>query len=84
MRIIIVGAGELGRLLASTLARGEHEVVVVDNSREELSKLTDSIDAMAVEGSCASVATLKKAGADKTDALLAVSGDEAANILRAR
>ena len=81
MRIIIIGAGELGRLLALTLTDSGHDVVIVDNSHEELSSLTDRIDAMPVEGSCASVATLKKAGASEADALLAVSGDEAANIL---
>lgn len=81
MKIIIVGAGELGRLLAYTLTGSGHDIVIIDNSREELSGLSDKIDAMVVEGSCSSVATLKKAGAAAADALLAVSGDEAANIL---
>lgn len=81
MKIIIIGAGELGRLLAKTLTAGKHNVVVVDSSAEELERLGDRLDVMRVEGSCASVSTLKKAGIESADALLAVSGDEAANIL---
>lgn len=81
MKIIIVGAGELGRLLAATLCEGRHDVVIVDSSDEGLERLKDKLDVMTVEGSCASVATLKRAGVADADALLAVSGDEAANIL---
>lgn len=81
MKIMIIGAGELGRLLAKTLCASKHEVVVVDSSVEELERIGDRLDILRVEGSCASVATLKKAGIETADALLAVSGDEAANIL---
>lgn len=81
MKVIIVGAGELGRLLAYTLCAENHDVVIVDSSLDGLERLTDKLDIMTVEGSCASVATLKSAGAESADVLLAVSGDEAANIL---
>lgn len=81
MKIIIIGAGELGRLLAKTLSPGKHNVVVVDSCAGELERLGDRLDVMRVEGSCASVSALKKAGIESADALLAVSGDEASNIL---
>ncbi len=81
MKTIITGAGEVGRLLARTLAERGNEVVVIDSSEEELNRLGDHLDIMRVEGSCTSVATLKRAGAKNTDSLLAVSGDEASNIL---
>lgn len=81
MKIIIIGAGELGRLLASTLCARRHDVVIVDSSDEELERLTDKLDVMTVAGSCCSVSVLKDAGVKGADALLAVSGDEAANIL---
>ena len=81
MKVIIVGAGELGRLLASTLLEGQHDVVLLDNSGEELERAGEKLDILTVEGSCASVAALKKAGIDSAHALLAVSGNEPANIL---
>ncbi len=81
MNIIVIGAGELGRLLASALSEEDHDVVVVDSDADELARIADKFDAMTVAGSCSSVSTLKQAGAENADAVLAVSGDEAANIL---
>lgn len=81
MKVIIVGAGELGRLLAKILSHVNHEVVVIDSSYEELERLGDQFDIMRIEGSCTSVSVLKDAGAADAQALLAVSGDEASNII---
>ena len=81
MKFIIVGAGELGCLLASTLLERDHDVILLDSSPEELERVSSKLDVMTVEGSCSSVAALKKAGAESAHTLLAVSGDEAANIL---
>ncbi len=81
MKIIIIGAGELGKLLAKTLCYQNHDVVVIDSDYEELDRLGDRLDVQRIEGSCTSVETLKKADVEHADALLAVSGDEASNIL---
>ena len=81
MKIIIAGAGELGRLLASTLSNAAHEVVIIDSDSDMLEHINDKLDIRVVEGSCISIDTLKNAGIKSADALLAVSGDEAANIL---
>lgn len=81
MKIIVIGAGELGRLLASALSEEDHDVVIVDSDADEVARISDKFDAMAIEGSCSSVEILKQAGAENADALLAVSGDEASNIL---
>ena len=81
MNIIVIGAGELGRLLASALSEEDHNVVVVDSDADKLARISDKFDAMTVTGSCSSVRIMKQAGAENADAVLAVSGDEAANIL---
>jgi len=81
MKIIVTGAGELGRLLASTHSEEDHDVVIVDSDADEVARISDKFDGMAIEGSCSSVEILKQAGVENADALLAVSGDEAANIL---
>ena len=81
MKIIVTGAGELGRLLASVLSEEDHDVVIVDSDADEVARISDRFDGMAIEGSCSSVEILKQAGVGNADALLAVSGDEAANIL---
>ena len=81
MKAIIIGAGELGRLLASTLCAENHDVVVIDSSSENFERLKEKLDLMVIEGSCSDVSILKQAGIQSCDTLIAVSGDEAANIL---
>ena len=38
MNIIVIGAGELGRLLASALSEEDHDVVVVDSDADKLAR----------------------------------------------
>ncbi len=80
MNIIIIGAGELGRLLAATLSE-DHNVVLVDSSQDELDRIKNRFDISILKGSSTDIATLKLAGAALSDAFLAVTGDEATNIL---
>ena len=81
MKAIVVGAGELGRLLAKTLCEQNYDVVILDSDYEELERLGERLDIQRICGSCTNIAILKKAGIETADALIAVSGDEAANIL---
>ena len=81
MRVIIIGAGELGQLVAAKLSALQHDVTVVDIMSEGLDKIRSSLDAMFLEGEGTNVETLKKAGAENADVLLALSGDEAVNVL---
>ena len=55
MRIVIVGAGEVGSNIASTLA-STHEVVVIDRDPERVEELTYSLDVLAKEGDGTSLA----------------------------
>lgn len=81
MKTIIIGAGELGQLVSAKLCALKHDVTVVDIQSEGLDRIRTALDAMLLEGQGTYVETLKKAGAEDADMLLALSGDEAANIL---
>ena len=82
MRIIIVGAGELGCLLAARLCtRNEHDITVIDSSGEQFDRLRENFDLMLVEGSATDVSLLKRAGIADADIVFAVSGDEHANMV---
>jgi trk system potassium uptake protein TrkA len=80
MRVIIVGAGEVGSNIAANLA-DEHEVVVVDMDAEVVDDLTYSLDVLAIEGNGASLDTLEEAGIDEADMLIASTDEDETNIV---
>jgi len=80
MRIVIVGAGEVGSTVAASLADG-HEVVVIDLDSDRVDTLTYSLDVLAVEGDGSSLGTLREAGIDDADLLIACTDDDETNIV---
>ena len=81
MNIVIAGAGELGQLLAEKLTANHHDVVLIDSSVNTLEHISDTLEVKLLEGSCIDPDTLNRANVRNADVLLAVSGDDAANIL---
>lgn len=81
MRVIIVGAGEVGYQLARCLSTEGIEVVVIDLNKENLKKISDELDVALVEGEGGSPSVLKEAGADEADILLAVTNMDEANMI---
>ncbi len=81
MNIVILGAGELGRQLAWTLCDKQNKVVVVDAAGSHLERLRERIDVMTIQGDCANVEVLRSAGIAKASLLIAVTGNDASNIL---
>lgn len=81
MKIIIIGAGELGQLVAAKLCSLNHDVVVVDTKQKNLETAGENLDTSLVVGAATDVEILKKAGAKDADLLLALSGDEPSNVL---
>lgn len=81
MKIIIIGAGELGQLLAERLSTSEHDIALIDPSHSGFENVRDKLDVMAVVGDATSVSVLKRAGIENADLLLAVSGDQSSNLL---
>lgn len=72
MRIVILGAGEVGSHLAKMLRREANDIVVIDNDETRIKALTDYADVTAVQGSPISIDTLKRAGAGKCDLFIGV------------
>jgi trk system potassium uptake protein TrkA len=81
MRVIIVGAGEVGFQLARFLSSENIDVVVVDKSKEKLKEVSDELDVALVEGEGGSPTVLKDAGADEADILLAVTDLDETNMV---
>jgi trk system potassium uptake protein TrkA len=83
MKIVIVGAGEVGSHLARMLSGSNHDITVVDVDSKQLEDVADVADVITVEGDPTAFATLKKASVRKADLLLAVHQDENINVLSA-
>lgn len=81
MKIIVVGAGKVGFVLAHMLSLEDHDVVVLDRKEERIATVDERLDVEAVLGSCTSTAVLKEAGIEEADMLLAVTERDELNIV---
>ncbi|HRW21430.1 MAG TPA: NAD-binding protein, partial [Bacteroidales bacterium] len=81
MKIVIAGAGEVGKYLARMLIKEYHDIVVIDTDERGLQYVESSLDLMTIKGSCSSISTLIEAGVGKADLFIAVTVSEEINIL---
>src|SRR5574344_1644169 len=80
MKIMTLGSGDLSIELAKYLVTAGHAVTVADTASEELTNLANRIDLRVVIGNPASPSTLRRAGAENTELLVATTSDDEANI----
>lgn len=81
MKIVIVGAGEVGFHIASRLALENKDVVVVEKNPAALRRVSDNIDVQTVEGSGGSPVVLEEAGVRDAEILLAVTDSDETNLV---
>lgn len=81
MKIIILGAGEVGATLAENLAHESNDVTVVDTNESLLLPLQDRLDIQTVVGYAAHPAVLRDAGANDADMIIAVTAVDEINMI---
>ena len=81
MKIIIVGAGEVGFHCAQKLSEEGQDVVLVDKDPAQIKRITDNLDVQAITGSGTSPETLKSAGIVGADMLVAATDSDEANLI---
>ncbi|HEX3847048.1 MAG TPA: Trk system potassium transporter TrkA [Steroidobacteraceae bacterium] len=82
MKIIILGAGQVGRTAAYHLSREEaNDVTVIDVNEDILRDLQDRLDIRTVNGNAASPRILEAAGIASTDILVALTNSDEVNML---
>lgn len=81
MKIIIVGAGKVGFVLAHMLSNENHDVTVVERDEERMLTVEERLDVNTVLGSCTSTTVLRKAGIAEADIMLAVTERDELNIV---
>lgn len=81
MKIIILGAGQVGYTLASHLAGEANDITVVDRNPEPLRELRDRLDLRTVNGHSSHPGVLRQAGVEDADMVIAVTGDDEINMV---
>ena len=81
MKIIIVGAGNVGKELVSRLSEEGHDIVVVDSNEKRLNNFIDRHDVMGIAGNGADFDVLENAGVNTADLFVACTPQDELNIL---
>jgi trk system potassium uptake protein TrkA len=81
MKIIILGAGQVGSSVAQNLASEANDITVVDSRPDILQDLQDRIDIRTVMGSASHPEVLTRAGAEDADMILAVTNSDETNMI---
>lgn len=81
MRIVIVGASDVGVMVAKILQSRNHDIVIVEQSREVIEALYDELDCSFIHGDGTRPAILQEAELDAADALFCVTESDQSNII---
>lgn len=81
MKIIILGAGQVGGTLAENLVNEHNDITLVDQNIEQLKGLQDRLDLRVVHGNGAHPDVLRNAGAADADLIVAVTSSDEVNML---
>ncbi len=81
MYIIIVGAGAIGTNLIEIAVKDKNDVVVIERDPQRAEEISRSYDVMVVQADAANAEALKEARAERADALIATTRDDATNLM---
>ncbi len=81
MKIIIIGAGRVGTSVAEALVSEANDITVIDTDGARVAELQNRFDLRGLVGNAALPSTLKAAGADDADILIAVTASDEANLV---
>lgn len=81
MYIIIIGSGRTGKHVIQSAIKDRHEVVVVESDPKVAKWAATNYDCLVIHADASSLETLKEAGAEKAEALITTTNDDAVNLL---
>ena len=81
MKILILGAGQVGTSLAQNLASEPNDITIVDLDQDKLEDLQDRLDLRTVAGHAAHPEVLERAGAEDADMVIAVTNSDETNMV---
>lgn len=81
MRVIVIGAGEVGFNIADILSKEGHDLIIIDKNEERLKSVSENLDVQTIVGSGSSPQILKKAKLDQSEMVVAVTDSDETNIV---
>ena len=81
MKILILGAGQVGKTVASALSHEHNDITVIDHNIQLLKALEKRLDIKTVHGAASHPDVLVRAGAEDADLILAVTNSDETNMI---
>ncbi len=81
VKIIIVGAGEVGFHIAQRLSEENQDVVLIDKDHKQIKRISENLDVQALLGSGTSPRVLRESGIKEADMLVAATDSDEVNLI---
>ncbi len=81
MKIIILGAGQVGGSLAENLAGEENDITVIDSDASRLRNLQNKLEIRTIQGKASYPSVLRQAGCEDAEMVIAVTSSDEVNIV---
>jgi trk system potassium uptake protein TrkA len=84
MYVIVIGGGKVGYYLTKTLARENHEVLLLEKDPRRTTEIRETLGDIVILGDGCEVRTQEEAGMERADVVAAVTGDDEDNLVIAQ
>lgn len=81
MKIVIVGAGDVGSYLAKDLSQRSEDVIIIDSDAKALERVEEKTDVMTLKGNGTFRQTLSEVGVQSADLVLGVTSHDDTNLV---
>lgn len=81
MYVIVAGGGKVGYYLTKTLVADGHEVLLIEQDKGEVGRLQEELGEVVMRGDASEMSTMKDAGMERADVVVAVTGDDGDNLV---
>ncbi len=81
MKILVIGAGKVGRYLLNDLLEKGHKITLIEQDKEKCNNISDKYDIKVICGDGSEKKTLEKAGVEDAELVLAVTQDDQDNLV---
>jgi len=81
MKIVILGAGQVGSTVANALVHEDNDISIVDNNERRLKELQDQMDIRGVLGHASHPKVMERAGIEDADLVIALTNSDEVNMV---